>query len=65
MAQLGFECLGGDVLLLVASGLSYPEAGRALGVPAGIVSSRLVKARRIVRDALGGADPTSAERGQA
>jgi len=54
-----------DVLLLVASGLSYPEVGRALGVPAGTVSSRLVKARRIVRDALGGADPTSAERGQA
>jgi RNA polymerase sigma factor (sigma-70 family) len=54
-----------DVLLLVASGLSYPEAGRALGVPAGTVSSRLVKARRVVRDALGGADPTRAERGQA
>jgi RNA polymerase sigma-70 factor (ECF subfamily) len=54
-----------DVLLLVASGLSYPEAGRALGVPAGTVSSRLVKARRIVRDALGGADPTRAERGLA
>ena len=47
-----------DVLLLVASGLSYPEAGLALGVPVGTVSSRLVKARRIVREALGGADPT-------
>jgi RNA polymerase sigma factor (sigma-70 family) len=54
-----------DVLLLVASGLSYPEAGLALGVPAGTVSSRLVKARRVVREALGGADPTKAERGQA
>jgi len=54
-----------DVLLLVASGLSYPEAGLALGVPAGTVSSRLVKARRIVREALGGADPTGHERGQA
>jgi RNA polymerase sigma factor (sigma-70 family) len=54
-----------DVLLLVASGLSYPEAGLALGVPAGTVSSRLVKARRIVREALGGADPTGPERGQA
>ncbi len=54
-----------DVLLLVASGLSYPEAGRALGVPAGTVSSRLVKARRIVREALGGTDPTSAERARA
>jgi RNA polymerase sigma-70 factor (ECF subfamily) len=29
-----------DVLMLVASGLSYPEAGRALGVSAGTVSSR-------------------------
>lgn len=54
-----------DVLLLVASGLSYPEAGLALGLPAGTVSSRLVKARRIVREALGGADPTRPERGQA
>jgi RNA polymerase sigma factor (sigma-70 family) len=54
-----------DVLLLVASGLTYPEAGRALGVPPGTVSSRLVKARRVVRDALGGADPTRAERGRA
>jgi RNA polymerase sigma factor (sigma-70 family) len=35
-----------DVLLLVASGLTYPEAGRALGVPAGTVSSRLLKARQ-------------------
>lgn len=54
-----------DVLLLVASGLTYPETGLALGVPAGTVSSRLVKARRIVREALGGADPTRPERGQA
>ena len=54
-----------DVLLLVASGLSYPEAGLALGVPAGTVSSRLVTARRIVREALGGVDPTGPERGQA
>jgi RNA polymerase sigma-70 factor (ECF subfamily) len=53
-----------DVLLLVACGLSYPEAGLALGVPAGTVSSRLVKARRVVREALGGTDPTRAERGQ-
>lgn len=54
-----------DVLLLVASGLTYPETGLALGVPAGTVSSRLVKARRVVREALGGADPTRPERGQA
>jgi RNA polymerase sigma-70 factor (ECF subfamily) len=54
-----------DVLLLVASGLSYPEAGLALDLPAGTVSSRLFKARRIVREALGGADPTRPEGGQA
>jgi RNA polymerase sigma factor (sigma-70 family) len=47
-----------DVLLLVASGLSYQEAGLALGVPAGTVSSRLARARRKVREALGGQDPT-------
>jgi len=54
-----------DVLLLVASGLSYPEAGLALGLPPGTVSSRLVKARRIIREALGGADPTRPEGEQA
>ncbi len=47
-----------DVLLLVASGLGYEEAALALGVPAGTVSSRLVRARRKVREALGGQDPT-------
>ena len=50
-----------DVLLLVATGLSYPEVGVALGLPAGTVSSRLVRARRIVREALGGTDPTRPE----
>jgi RNA polymerase sigma-70 factor (ECF subfamily) len=47
-----------DVLLLVAGGLSYQEAGLALGVPAGTVSSRLSRARQTVREALGGLDPT-------
>jgi len=47
-----------DVLLLVASGLGYEEVALALGVPAGTVSSRLVFARRKVREALGGQDPT-------
>lgn len=47
-----------DVLLLVASGLGYEEAALALAVPAGTVSSRLVHARRKVREALGGQDPT-------
>jgi RNA polymerase sigma factor (sigma-70 family) len=50
-----------DVLLLVASGLSYTEAGLALGLPAGTVSSRLARARRVVREALAGADPTRPE----
>ena len=51
-----------DVLLLVASGLGYEEAARALAVPAGTVSSRLARARRKVREALGGHDPTRPER---
>jgi RNA polymerase sigma factor (sigma-70 family) len=47
-----------DVLLLVASGLGYEETALALAVPTGTVSSRLVRARRKVRAALGGQDPT-------
>ena len=47
-----------DVLLLVASGLGYEEAAMALEVPTGTVSSLLVRARRKVRGALGGQDPT-------
>jgi RNA polymerase sigma-70 factor (ECF subfamily) len=47
-----------DVLLLVASGLGYEETALALEVPVGTVSSRLVRARRKVREALGGQDPT-------
>jgi RNA polymerase sigma-70 factor, ECF subfamily len=47
-----------DALLLVASGLGYAEAALALGVAPGTVSSRLVRARRKVREALGGQDPT-------
>jgi RNA polymerase sigma factor (sigma-70 family) len=51
-----------DVLLLVAAGgFTYQEAALALGVPAGTVSSRLVRARRKVRKALGGIDPTTAK----
>ena len=53
-----------DVLLLVASGLGYEEAALALGVPLGTVSSRLVRARRKVREALGGHDPTDPGRDQ-
>jgi RNA polymerase sigma-70 factor (ECF subfamily) len=46
-----------DVLLLVASGLSVKETATALGVPAGTAASRLARARRRVRAALGGTSP--------
>jgi RNA polymerase sigma factor (sigma-70 family) len=48
-----------DVLLLVAWGqLSYDEVAAALKIPPGTVASRLNRARRKVRKALGGLDPT-------
>ncbi|MEU4324729.1 RNA polymerase sigma factor [Nonomuraea dietziae] len=48
-----------DVLLLVAWGdLTYEEVATALGVPIGTVRSRLHRARRKARVALGGDDPT-------
>ena len=51
-----------DVLLLVAWGdLTYEETARALRVPVGTVRSRLSRARRKVRTALGDADPTAEE----
>ncbi|GAA0551355.1 RNA polymerase sigma factor [Actinomadura livida] len=51
-----------DVLLLVAWGdLAYDEVARALGIPVGTVRSRLNRARRKVREALGGTDPTREE----
>jgi RNA polymerase sigma factor (sigma-70 family) len=51
-----------DVLLLVAWGdLTYEEAARALGIPVGTVRSRLNRARRKVRAALGDTDPTREE----
>lgn len=50
-----------DVLLMVAwADLSYPEVAAALGIPAGTVRSRLHRARKRIRAALGGHDPTSA-----
>lgn len=47
-----------DVLLLVAwSELSYDEVADALGIPIGTVRSRLSRARRKLREVLGGTDP--------
>jgi RNA polymerase sigma factor (sigma-70 family) len=47
-----------DVLLLVAwAQLSCEEAAQALGIPAGTARSRLHRARRSTRAALGGLDP--------
>jgi DNA-directed RNA polymerase specialized sigma24 family protein len=46
------------VLLLVAlAELSYPEVAAALGIPYGTVCSRLSRARRHVRGALGDINP--------
>ncbi|WP_433330544.1 RNA polymerase sigma factor [Spirillospora sp. CA-294931] len=51
-----------DVLLLVAlADLTYPEVAQALGVKYGTVCSRLSRARRQVREALGGVDPLGTE----
>jgi RNA polymerase sigma factor (sigma-70 family) len=48
-----------DVLLLIAwADLSYEEVAHALAIPAGTVRSRLHRARKKVREALGGQDPT-------
>ncbi|GAA4512091.1 RNA polymerase sigma factor [Actinoallomurus oryzae] len=49
-----------DVLLLVAwAGMTGEEAGRALDIPSGTARSRLHRARRKIRAALGGIDPTT------
>ncbi|GAA2870823.1 RNA polymerase sigma factor [Streptosporangium fragile] len=47
-----------DVLLLVAlAGLSHEEISTALGIPYGTVASRLNRARKKLRAALGGTNP--------
>jgi RNA polymerase sigma factor (sigma-70 family) len=49
-----------DTLLLVAWGeLTYDQAALALGVPGGTVRSRVSRARRSIRRALGGIDPSA------
>lgn len=48
-----------EVLLLVAwADLSYDEVAQALTIPVGTVRSRLNRARKKTREALGGQDPT-------
>jgi RNA polymerase sigma factor (sigma-70 family) len=48
-----------DVLLLVAvAGLNYAEVAAALDIPQGTVGSRLNRARKLVRAALGEVGPT-------
>ncbi|WP_345365803.1 RNA polymerase sigma factor [Actinoallomurus liliacearum] len=49
-----------EVLLLIAwADLSYEETAEALGISVGTVRSRLHRARKKVREALGGHNPTS------
>jgi len=53
-----------DALLLVAVGqLDYVEVAAALGIPVGTVGSRLTRARKTIRAALGGTDPTRIDEG--
>ncbi|MFB4266445.1 RNA polymerase sigma factor [Nonomuraea sp. GTA35] len=49
-----------EVLLMIAwADLSYEEVATALGIPVGTVRSRLHRARKKTRAALGGVDPTA------
>ena len=59
-ALAGLSAGDRDVLLLIAwADLSYEETATALDIPLGTVRSRLNRARRKVREALGGQNPAS------
>jgi RNA polymerase sigma-70 factor (ECF subfamily) len=59
-ALAGLSAGDREVLLLIAwADLSYEETATALGIPLGTVRSRLNRARKKVRETLGGQDPTS------
>lgn len=61
-ALAGLPARDRDVLLLVAwADLSYEETATALGIPTGTVRSRLNRARRKVRSALGDTNPLLVE----
>ncbi|MFD0900717.1 RNA polymerase sigma factor [Actinomadura sediminis] len=61
-ALAGLSAGDREVLLLAAwADLTYEQIGEALSIPVGTVRSRLHRARRKVREALGGADPTRTE----
>jgi RNA polymerase sigma-70 factor (ECF subfamily) len=60
-AVAGLSRANRDVLLLTASGLGYAETALALGIPPGTVSSRLVRARRKLREVLGEHNPAGEE----
>jgi RNA polymerase sigma-70 factor (ECF subfamily) len=60
LALAGLSADDREVLLLNAwAELSYEETAAALAIPVGTVRSRLNRARRKVREALGGQNPTS------
>ncbi|WP_283134988.1 RNA polymerase sigma factor [Rhizohabitans arisaemae] len=55
-----------EVLLMVAwADFSYEEVAQALGIPVGTVRSRLHRARKKTRAALGGADPSAVQEEEA
>jgi len=59
-AVAGLRPVYRDALLLLAWGdLTYEEIAVALDVPVGTVRSRISRARKALRDALGDIDPTS------